>query len=305
MNTNEQLSSAIAEETILAYQNASLLGMFLGKLIGDIGVENWFHKNLDDIPDAALTLAGFNPSEAKLNAGLFSHAVLTAAERLRIKQKEWAQFQKWGLDADGIAMLGKKVGELASFYVFRGADKEGNAPSGDANYILATGAGTLVSPSIITAALTGVWGTYANKVTDCYKILGSLANAGHNIGSTVVFAPIAAYASMHYAAANEKNAVTLLEEQGIMAVIFLDNQYLYTLAGATPTNALFDLIAVDLSKVQIGYTMEETATTIPPHDEVRDTLAEFEVWFTPYMVPVPKDAVITKGVSRISAIAHA
>lgn len=305
MNTNEQISSEIAEETILAYQNASLLGMFRGENIGDVGVENWFHKNLDDIPDAALTLAGFNPSEAKLNAGLFSHKVLTSAERLRISQKEWAQYAKWGLNTEGIAMLGKKVGELASYYLFRGEDKEGNAPSGDANYVLATGAGTLESPSIITSALTGVWGTYLNKVTDCLTIMGDLANAGHNIGSTVIYAPIAAYASMHLKAAQEKSAVELLEEQGILAVIFIDNQYLYTLAGATPTNALFDLIAIDLAKVVIGYTVEEDTNVIGPHHEVRDTLVECEVWFVPYMVPLPKDSAITKGVSRISAIAQA
>ena len=108
-NTYDELTSKITGAVITAYQNAALLGIFRGEDIGDIGVENWFHKNLADIPDAALSLAGFNPSEAKLAAGLFSHLVLTSAERLRIKQKEWAQFDKWGLNVAGIAMIGQKV----------------------------------------------------------------------------------------------------------------------------------------------------------------------------------------------------
>lgn len=303
MNTNEQLISQISNELILAYQNASILGMFRGVPIGDVGVEKWFHKNLDDIPDAALSLAGFNPSEAKLNAKLFGHSVLTSSERLRIGQKEWAQFAKWGLNVEGIALLGKKVGQLASFYLFRGEDKQGVSPSGDANYIQAAGAGTLESPSIITSATNGAWGTYANKQADCLQIIGDLANAGHVIQSTIIYYPIVAYSAMNSKGANEKSAIELLREQGIFDVVQLDNPYLYTLAGATPTNILFDLYAVDMWGVVIGYTVEETSNVIEPHHEVRDTIAEAEVWFVPYMVPLPKDNTITKGVSRISAIA--
>ena len=303
--TSEEMSSEIADELIIAYQNASLLGLFHGVDLIDIGIENWFHKNLDDIPDAALTLAGFNPSVAKLNAGLHSHQVLTSAEKLVITQKEWAQFTRYGLTTEGIAMIGKKVGQLATYYLFRGEDKNGVSPSGDANYITAAGAGTLESPSIITSALTGVWGTYANKINDCNKILGDLRNAGHNIFSTVIYYPIAAYASMRYKAADEMSAIELLEAQGIMAVIDIDNEYLYTAAGALPTDALFDLYAVDHAMVDIGYTMSETSNVIAPHDEVRDTVAEAEVWFVPYMRPMPKDGAITKGVSRITAIAQA
>ena len=150
-----------------------------------------------------------------------------------------------------------------------------------------------------------MWGTYLNKVTDCLTIIGDLTNAGHNIGSTIIFYPKAAYASMHLKAADEKSAIELLMEQGIFAVVDIDNEYLYTAAGATPTNALFDLYAVDMNTIIIGYTMEETSNVIAPHHEVRDTIAEAEVWFTPYMVPLPKDAAITKGVSRITAIAQA
>ena len=305
MNTNEQLSSAITGEMITAYQNASLLGLFKGVNIGDIGVENWFHKNMEDIPDAALSLAGFNPSDAKLDASLFSHKVLTSAERLRIGQKEWKQFEKWGINTQGIAKIGEKVGELASYYLFRGEDMDGNTPSGDGNYIIATGDGSLGSPSVISSALSGGWGTYANKVFDCYGIIGNLVGAGHNVGSTVIYYPKSAYQAMHKAAADEKSAMELLTEQGVLGIVPIDDVYLYTLAGATPVNALFDLYAVDLNMIEIGYTMEESTNVIEPHHEIRDTIAECEVWFCPYMVPMPKDSAITKGVSRITAITQA
>jgi len=303
MNIYEQLTSEIANETVIAYQNASILGLFRGEDIGDIGVESWFHKNLTDIPDAALTLAGFNPSVAKLDASTFSHKVLTAAEKLRIGEKEMAQFSKYGLDRDGIQLLGQKVGEMASFYLWRGVDKDGKSPSGDSNYLNATGSGTLASPSIITTATAGAWSTYANKVTDCFKIVGDLASGGFNIGSSVAFYPKSAHAAMNGHGATEQSAIQMLMEQGIMGVIALDDQYLYTAAGADPTNALFDLYLVDLSKVVIGYTKTERTQVIAPHDEIRDTVVECEVWFTPYLVPVPKSSAIKKGVSRITAIA--
>jgi len=121
----------------------------------------------------------------------------------------------------------------------------------------------------------------------------------------VIYYPIAAYSSMRYKAANELSAIELLEAQGILGVMEIDNSYLYTAAGALPTDALFDLYAVDHAMVDIGYTMTETSNVIPPHHEIRDTIAEAEVWFTPYMRPYPKDSVITKGVSRITAIAQA
>jgi len=305
MNTYEQLVSEIQGETIIAYQNASLLGLFQGVDIGDIGLEKWFHKNMTDIPDAALTLAGFNPSEAKLNADLFSHTILTAAESLTISEKEMKQFGKWGLDADGIAALGMKVGETSTMYLFRGVDMEGVATSGEANNIFHAGAGTLASPSIISTATNGVWGTYANKVIDCYKIVGDLIAAGHNVGSSVLFYPKSAHASMNGRGTDEMSAVQMLLEQGVLGVVPIDDIYLWTLAAATPTNALFDMLLVDMSKVKIGYTRSETTNVIGPHDVVRDTVAECEVWFTPYLVPVPKNGAITKGVSRISAIAQA
>jgi len=305
MLTFEQLTSAITEETIIAYQNASVLGLFRGIDIGDIGVENWFHKNLDDIPDAALSLAGFNPSEAKLNADLFSHKVLTAAERLRIKEKELAQFQKFGLDTEGIALLGQKVAELASYYLWLGQDKDGKAPSNDDNYLKAAGSGSLASPSIITTATNGAWGTYSNKVTDMYKVVGDYIAGGFNPATSVAFYPKASYAAMHGKGATEMSAIEMLQAQFIPQIRPMEDQYMYTLAGANPTNSLFDLYLVDLAKIQIGYTRTEQTTVIAPHDEVRDTVVDCEVWFTPYMVPVPKDSAIKKGVSRITAIAPA
>ena len=303
MNTYEQLTSEIKGETIIAYQNASLLGLFQGVDIGDIGVENWFHKNISDIPDAALTLAGFNPSQAKLNATLFSHAVLTAAESLTISEKEMAQFSKFGLDAEGVAMLGQKVGELATMYLFRGIDMEGTATSGDANSIFHAGSGTLAAPSIITSATNGAWGTYSNKVDDVYQIIGDLIAAGHNVATSVIFYPKSCHAAMNGHSTNELSAVQMLQEQGVFSILPMDDAYLWTLAGAVPVNILFDLYAVDLAKIKIGYTRTEGTNVIGPHDVVRDTVAECEVWFTPYMVPLPKDSGITKGVSRISAIA--
>ena len=302
-----EISSIIKGVSITAYQKASLLGMFIDDDIGDVGVEKWIHKNLDDIPDAALTLAGFDPVDAKLNGSLFSHKVLTSSERLRIGQKEMKQWEKIGMDQEGIALIAKKVGQQATYYLFRGESTAGVSPSGEGNYILAAGAGTLASPSITgqdNATVGGVWGTYANKVKALYSIVGAHLSAGHSLETTIAFYPKIAYANMHSKAANELNAVEILAAQGIPSAP-LDKEYLYTEEGADPTNALFDLVLVDMLGIRIGYTMHETTTVIAPHHEIRNTLVETEVWFTPYMIPVPKDSAITKGVSRLQAIAQA
>ena len=309
MNTNEQLISIIEEAGVSAYQDASILGLFEGKDIGNIGVENWFHKNFNDIPEAALTLAGFNPQEAKMEAELFKNEVLTAAEKLVIPEKDWAQYQKWGMDVEGINMLGAKVGRTASYYLWRGTDTEGDTPVTQYNFLNEAGTanGALNRPLINTSATSGAWSTFSNKAADLSTLEAQLVSKGYNLASTVIFYPLIAHKPMTLrgSATNEISAKQYLETDGVMAVLPMPDSYMYTLAGDNPTAALFDLYAIDMSQIKIGYTMEETTNVIPPFGDVRSTAVESEVWFAPKITPRPwaADGKIYKGVSRITAIA--
>jgi hypothetical protein len=96
----------------------------------------------------------------------------------------------------------------------------------------------------------------------------------------------------------------ILRDNGVLSIVPAPDKYLYTQAGATPTNALFDLYGIDLTQIEIGYTRTERTRVIPPHNDVRSTEIETEVWFTPHLVPRPYDGGIYKGVSRITAIAQ-
>jgi len=314
VNTNEQLITQIEEAGIVAYQDASILGYFPAKPIGHIGIENWIHKKLDDIPEAALTAAGFNPSDAAINPQTVSFAVFTVSEKIKIVEKDWEAFQNWGLDEDAITMLGKKIGIMASLYLMIGQDEaaaSGSTPITQYNFIRDAGSanGTLARPNMAgDTATAGVWSTYANKSTDLSLLEAQLVQRGYNLASTVIFYPQCAHKPMTLRgnAAKDLSARDYLLEDGLLDVISIPNQYCYTKANALPTAALFDLIAIDLSQIDIGYTREERVRTILAHHDVRDTIVEGEVWFCPWIVPRPMLSGITpsvfKGVSRISAI---
>ena len=308
VNTNEELISQIEEEFILAYQKASVLGLFRAKDIGHIGIKKWIHMKLDDIPDAALSAAGFNPQEAKLNAQNLANYVYTSAEKIVVSESDWAAYQAYGLDEDAIIMIGSKVAQMASRYLFRGTDADGNNPITQYNFITdaGTGDGTIERPLIQSQATSGGWSTFINKANDLSLLESQLVAKGYNLQSTVVFYPEIAHKPMTVrgSATNDVSAVDYLLQDGILAVVPIPDEYMYTLAGADPTAALFDLIAVDLAQIDIGYTRTERAQTVLPYGGVRTTAIEGEVWFCPYIKPRPwTDGKIYKGVSRITAIA--
>lgn len=312
LQTNEIMISKIEQEVVTAYQNETQLKMFLGKDISDIGIVEWYHKNLNDIPAASLikASAGFSPQKATLDADLFHNTVLIASEYMEISEVEWAQFKRHGIDADGIAMLGKKVALAANLYLWLGQDSAGDQPVIQYNFIKdpGTGNGTLARPLMETTASVAAWSTWANKAKDLSRLVSNLQIHDYNLATTTVFYPMAAAYLMNLrgSATNEVSALDYLHKSGVKTQV-VGNQFMYTLAGATPTADLFDLYAIDQSQIKIGYTRPERSRVIPPHDEVRYHRPEAEVWFTPYIIPRPwaENGKIYKGVARITAIASA
>lgn len=300
----ERLTSQIEQEVNGNYVDESILELFTPKDLEDISISEWVHKQFKDIPEASLTAAGFNPSEATLFAGEFSHKVFTSSEEMHLNEKDWAFAMKHGIADMGIAELGKKVAKGASRFFMVGQNGAGVAVEGNTNYITHAGAGTLTSPSIITTATAGAWATWANQNTDVTLLISQLEENNYNLATTVVFYPKAASKAMrrHGANALEHSALEHFASMGIQCVA-VPNIYLYTAAGATPAIAAFDLYAIDMSKIKIGYTRKQVTKVIGAHDEQRDTIVQSEVWFVPYMIPQPfSDGSVKKGVSRITAI---
>lgn len=306
----ERLTSQIEAKVNGAYVDESMLELFEPIPLEDITIEKWFHKNLTDLPEAAVTAAGFNPADASLFAEEFGHMVFTIAERIRMGEKDWAFAEKHGIATLGLEQLGKKVAKAASKFFACGQDGAGNAVEGNTNFLFdeGSGNGTLIRPITVTGATSGAWSTWANQNTDLVKLLGNHQAKNYNIRNSVCFYPKAASYAMMRGSADTRgiSATEFLLAQGVRAVIAIPDAYFYTVANAAPAIGAFDLALVDLSQVVIGYTRMPRTRSIAPHDEVRETAVESEVWFAPYFKPQVLveggTAKIYKGVSTITAI---
>lgn len=306
----ERLTQAIADKVNGSYVDESILEMFTPEDIGDISIGEWIHKNLADLPEAAINVAGFNPTDAKLFAEEYKQKVWTASERLRIPEKDWAFVEKHGISTLGIEQLGKKVAKQASKFFTVGQDSNGNAVESNTNFLWdeGSGNGTLTRPITVTVATSGAWSTWANQNTDCTKLLGLHQAKNYNISNSIVFYPKSASYAMMRGSADTRgvSAIEFFLMNGVLDVIAIPDIYFYTVANAVPTISAFDLGIVDMSQVKIGYTRPQRTRTIAPHDEVRETVVESEVWFSPYFQPQPivesGTLKIYKGVTTVTAI---
>lgn len=304
-----ELQEEITAEFIRAFQAKSVIPYFVIKNLKHIGIEKWLHMKINDIPEAALTQAGYNPSKATLGGVRFGDMVYTVSEEIAISEKQMAIFETIGLDKEAIQMLAEKIAALASRYLWRGSDENSKKPiATQYNYIAeaGTGNGSLARPLIQSTATKGVWSTYSNKAYDLSLLMGQLVSKGYNLASTVIFYPAVAFTPMSLggSAAKELSPIEYLNAH-VLGCIAMPDSYLYTLAGALPTAALFDLYAIDLNQVDIGVSRAERVLIIPPFGTTRSTTLQGEFWFVPWLKPNPwaDDGKTYKGVSRITAIA--
>jgi len=303
VNIYERLSSQIEAEVNGNYIDESILEMFTPINLEDISISEWVHKQLKNLPEAALTKAGYNPSKGTLFAEEFAHSVFSASEEISLNEKDWAFAVKHGIATMGLGELGKKVGKGASRFFMTACDGAGNAIEGNTNCLTATGSGTLTAPYAVTEATAGAWATWASQNTDITALVANYETKNYNLATAVCFYPKCASKSIRRHGANtlEHSALEHLTGMGIPCVAIPDI-YLKTAAGATPVIGAFDLYLIDMSKIKIGYTRTQRTRTIAPHDEKRDTVIQSEVWFVPYFIPQPIEDTMYKGISRITAI---
>lgn len=313
----ERLTSEIEGVVNAAYVDESVLDAlgFQPVDLTDISIEKWMHKNLTELPEAAVSRAGYTPETITLAAEEFGHNVYTVAEEIRMNERDWAFAEKHGIATMGIEQLGAMVAKGASRFLMTG--RNGNLTSGlgatvegETNFILdeGSGAGTITRPITITNATAGAWSTYANLKTDVTRLITQLEALNYNLAQTIVLYPKCAALSMKRrgAATEGPSAIEMLATMGIKGVMSIPNQYMVTDGNALPVIGAFDLVAIDTSKIKIGYTRRQRTRVIAPHDEVRETVVQSEVWFVPYCAPQVVDvsgtATSYKGVSKITAI---
>ena len=100
----------------------------------------------------------------------------------------------------------------------------------------------------------------------------------------------------------DKNILQMFLDHGCMGAVSVKDTYLKTAAGSTPTVEAFDIYAVDLSQVIIGYTLPESTEVI--QDPISKNIAlDMQIIFSPLFKPrkYDTDGYIYKGVSRITA----
>ena len=307
------LNDLVANATrpvIGTYISASWLSRFRAENIGGIEVTEWYNRNRKEPPAAALTVAGLDPSDAYLAPDLGSLSVFTASEQIILSEADVAFFTRTGNLPRGVEQLGAQVGRTASFYLWRGTSPDGNIPLTQYNFIndAGTSNGTITRPLITSTASAGAWSTEANIATDLAILYGTHIASGFNPATSIAVVPRAAAPTLaqRMGQYDSTSRMDRLRSFGFGGVVFADDEYLYTAASALPTKDLFDIYAIDLSSIVIGYTRPPRLVSV--YDDInRKTYLQSEVWFCPLMVPLIRNESGTikyrKGVTRVTAIA--
>ena len=143
---------------------------------------------------------------------------------------------------------------------------------------------------------------------DIATLKASFIAKGGNIESALVLIPKVAAPNIELIRSEyqNKSCADYLTMQGLK-FMYVEDAFFWTQAGAVPTAALWDMVLIDTTEVIIGYQREERTRVIPPHNDVRDTKIEGEVWFAVLLGIFRKNEAGTiktyKSMSRIKGIA--
>ena len=310
----EALTTAVREEVLGTYQAESLTGLFPSVPIPKgIAAEKWAQKYILETKRAAVHARGFNPNMITMDFKGFEVTPCTIDQAALMDEISQAQFVETGLFDKFIPEMGHNMAYTSNTWIMRHIGGNGEAAFlTEYHYLLADGSGngTAARPNWLhDAASAGVWGTIANMFRDIATMKGVFVQKGGNLASAIVMLPKCSAPEIELVRSEyqNKSVADYLTMQGLR-FMYIEDQFFYTQAGALPTQALFDMILVDVSEFLIGYQREERTRVIPPHDDVRDTKIEAEVWFAFLCVPFRKNEAGTiktyKSASRIRAIAQ-
>ena len=309
----EALTTAVREEVLGTYQAESLLGLFPSVPIPKgIAAEKWAQKYILETKRAAVHPRGFNPNTITMDFRGFEVTPVTIDQNAIMDEIAQAQFVETGMFDKFVPEIGHNMAYTSNTWLMRHMGGNGEAaPFTEYHYILADGSGngTAARPNWLNdSATAGVWSTIANMFNDIATLKGTYIQKGGNLASALVLipriaAPVFELIRSQY---QNKTCANYIEMQGLR-MMYVEDNFFWTQAGATPTAALFDMILIDTSEVIIGYQREERTRVIPPHNDVRDTKIEGEVWFAVLLGIFRKNEAGTiktyKSMSRIKAIA--
>lgn len=308
------LATAIDDKWIPTYQAESVLSLFASTPIPNgIATEEWAQQYLIETIKAAWTERGFNPNQISMDFKGYSLKPTSVSQEMILTEKDQAFFAAHGILVNGVSDLAKNVAYSASTALMIGKGGNGeDAPITQYNFLsdVGSGNGTAARPNMFyNAAKTGVWGTEANFIADVVGLIGTAVAKGYKKENLLILYPAVAE-SVFMAKMGTYSDISrkqYIMNQGVRDVIAIPDAYMYTAAGATPTAALFDMRAVDISSVVIGYERPETVTQGKGAFPDRNYYVEGEVWFCPLFIPTRLNESGTiktyKGVGQVTAIA--
>lgn len=322
------------QNALIDYQDAmNLLKLFpwaenVGELTVDVGM-----RLLKPVKRASLSSGLWEPTKVKAAVEKIVQSRYSSGIIEELEYGDWKSLVKQGGIVDATnAHLGEQPAIQQSYYFIQGKRLEDDGTQSDApntyyNWLLDVGDNALASTATrpiacnqVTGtpntfpAQTGNWSTYLNMATDMNALISPLVAKGwSNKNEILVLYPVSAESAMTKkrdtgGGAGLRNAKQELTDQGIPEanIIPVNDIFMYTRAGAAPTNALFDIIAVAKSAVKIFPTMEsfinvffDNSGTKFPWMKVESGLAT-----VPFLIPKYHrgDTKYYKGMTCIRAI---
>ena len=310
----EVLTTAVKEGVLLAYQPASLLGLFPSVPIPKgIAAEKWAQKYIIETKRAGVHARGFNPNTITMDFAGFEVTPCTVDQKCVLNEIDQAQFAESGMLAEIVPQIGRNMAVTTNTWIMRHIGGNGEAAFlTEYHYILADGSGngTAARPNwLYDASTTGVWSTWSNIQTDIAQLKGNFIAKGGNLASALVLIPKCAAPHMIRSRSEYqgKSVENYLADQGLR-FLYVEDEYFWTQAGAVPTAALFDMVLIDVAEFVIGYQRPEQVVAGPGTFPDRNYYVEGEVWFALLCVPFRKNEGGTiktyKSAARVKAIAQ-
>ena len=243
----------------------------------DVTVKEMIVKYLAKVGKASLSPSLWDPAKTKLDIDIITMKRESCDIEQTLEYEDWKILEKQGAWDLGIEKIGQQPAIQASHKMFQGTKLlDDSNTKGDGayklkpqyNHIIDVGANnhastilrplgcnsTSAAPNTWEAS-AGAWNTYLNMATDINQV-EFLFSHGFNRETTYCFYPKAAAPAMGKkrvaTGVGFKNAFMELADHGIPEdrIIKTSNPYMTTIAGAIPTNALFDLYFVDMKSIR-------------------------------------------------------
>lgn len=309
----QELGRVWDKTVVPIYNRGSYLKFFRSSNIGSIGVTDWAKRMLKKLGKAHMQRAGadFKRLDDAFDFTGAKFKLYDVYKTVTMNREEYDNFSRNGVLPVGTEEVGRVMYEKVNYNLFRGEETGDEFGVTQYNYITdsGTGNGSVDRPLPISSAASGTkWDAAGGVQEDIGLLMGNLWSKGYDPRNSIVFVPTvcaSVFAKPIITGSGiygNVNVLQYVKQQGFLDVIFVKDELLYTAAGANPTVDAFDIYAIDLTSILIGYTMPFTTDTF--YDQVtKNYYLDAETRFAPLKIPrYWDDDKYYTGIARVTAI---